>query len=135
MFGLSVSEIFIIGIVALLVLGPERLPKVARTIGHLIGRAQRYMSDVKHDIQREIDIQELGKMKSDIEEAAYGIKDQFDSAVSDIKQPFSTIVDDMNDTATQLKQEVAQELPELSSVKQKTPIPASESHSSDKPAS
>ncbi|WP_245587033.1 Sec-independent protein translocase protein TatB [Pelistega indica] len=49
MFGLSFSELFIIGIVALIVLGPERLPKVARTIGHLTGRAQRYMSDIKNE--------------------------------------------------------------------------------------
>ena len=51
----------VIGIVALLVIGPEKLPKVARTLGHLLGRAQRYVNDVKSDINREMQLDELKK--------------------------------------------------------------------------
>jgi len=63
MFGLSFGELFVIGVVGLIVIGPERLPTVARTLGHLVGRAQRYVNDVKSDIQREVDIQEIAKIK------------------------------------------------------------------------
>ena len=55
MFDISFSEIVVIAVVALVVVGPERLPKVARTLGYLFGRAQRYIADVKSDIQREMD--------------------------------------------------------------------------------
>ena len=59
MFDIGFSELMVIGIVALLVLGPERLPKVARTTGHLLGRLQRYVADVKSDINREMQLDEL----------------------------------------------------------------------------
>jgi sec-independent protein translocase protein TatB len=119
MFGLSFSELFVIGIVALLVLGPERLPKVARTIGHLTGRAQRYMSDIKNDIQREMDIQELSKLKKDVESSAAQMQSDFNKAVSDIKDPLASIKQEMGDVANQLKQDITQELPDLSSLKPK----------------
>lgn len=119
MFGLSFSELFVIGIVALLVLGPERLPKVAHTIGHLTGRAQRYMSDIKNDIQREMDIQELSKLKKDVESSAAQMQSDFNKAVSDIKDPLASIKQEMGDAANQLKQDITQELPDLSSLKPK----------------
>ena len=64
MFDISFSEILVIATVALIVLGPERLPKVARTLGHLFGRAQRYVNEVKNDIQREMELEELKKMEN-----------------------------------------------------------------------
>jgi sec-independent protein translocase protein TatB len=69
-FDISFTELLIIGVIALVVIGPERLPKVARTVGHLLGRAQRYVSDVKGDIQREVELDELKKMKEEMEKAA-----------------------------------------------------------------
>jgi len=74
MFDVSFTELLVIGVVALVVIGPERLPKVARTMGHLIGRAQRYVNDVKNDIQREIELEELRKFKTDVEDAAHGVQ-------------------------------------------------------------
>ena len=68
MFDVSLTELMVIGVVALIVIGPERLPKVARTVGHLLGRAQRYVNDVKSDIQREIELDELRKFKSEMED-------------------------------------------------------------------
>ena len=56
MFDIGFSELLVIGVVALIVIGPERLPRVARTIGHLMGRMQRYVADVKADIDREVEL-------------------------------------------------------------------------------
>src|SRR3546814_9943583 len=70
MFDVSFTELMVIGVIALIVIGPERLPKVARTVEHLLGRAQRYVNDVKSDIQREIEIDELRKFKSEMDDAA-----------------------------------------------------------------
>ena len=70
MFDIGFSELFVIGVVALVVIGPERLPKVARTVGHLFGRLQRYVSQVKSDISREMDAAELSKVKTEFESAA-----------------------------------------------------------------
>lgn len=74
MFDVGFSELMLIAVVALIVIGPERLPKVARTMGHLFGRLQRYVNDVKADINREIELDELRKFKSSIEEAAQSIE-------------------------------------------------------------
>ena len=75
MFDISFTEILVIAAVALVVIGPERLPKVARTLGHLFGRAQRYVNDVKNDIQREMELEELKKWKTSLEGAGRSIED------------------------------------------------------------
>ena len=74
MFDIGFSELFIIMVVGLLVIGPERLPKVARTVGALFGRLQRYVNDVKADISREVELDELRKMKTEFEEAARSVE-------------------------------------------------------------
>ena len=74
MFDISFTEILVIAVVALIVLGPERLPQVARTLGHLLGRAQRYVNDVKNDIQQEMELDELNKLKTSVQEAAHSIE-------------------------------------------------------------
>ena len=61
MFDIGFSEMIVIAVIALIVLGPEKLPRVARTAGHLLGRMQRYVNDVKADINREIELDELRK--------------------------------------------------------------------------
>lgn len=66
MFDVGFSELVVIALVALIVIGPERLPKVARTAGILLGRLQRYVNDVKSDINREIQLDEIKKMQSDV---------------------------------------------------------------------
>ena len=71
MFGIEFSELLIIGVVALIVLGPERLPKVARTAGHLFGRLQRYVSDVKQQVKQEMDVEDLKKFQTEFQ----GMKD------------------------------------------------------------
>src|SRR5512140_135482 len=68
MFDVGLSELMVIAVVALVVIGPERLPKVARTAGILLGRLQRYVSDVKADINREIQLEEIKKMQANVAE-------------------------------------------------------------------
>lgn len=87
MFDVSFSELMLIGVIALIVIGPERLPKVARTVGHLLGRAQRYVNDVKSDIQREIDLKEIGDIKGQMEDAARSVKASMDEAQTSLSEP------------------------------------------------
>lgn len=70
MFDVGFSELIVIGIVALVVIGPERLPKVARTVGHLLGRMQRYVNDVKADINREMQLDELKTLRDELHDSA-----------------------------------------------------------------
>ena len=70
MFDIGFSELMVIGVVALIVIGPEKLPRMARTVGHLAGRLQRYVADVKADINREIELDELRKMRDSMQQAA-----------------------------------------------------------------
>lgn len=74
MFDVGFSELIVIGIVALVVIGPEKLPKVARTLGLLIGRAQRYVNDVKADINREMQLDELKRLQSQLTESARSLE-------------------------------------------------------------
>jgi sec-independent protein translocase protein TatB len=74
MFDIGFSEIVVIAVVALIVIGPERLPKVARTLGHLFGRMQRYVNDVKADISREMELDELRKLQASVQDAAHAIE-------------------------------------------------------------
>ena len=75
MFDVGFSEMLVIAIVALVVIGPERLPKVARTAGLLFGRLQRYVATVKSDISREMEMSELNKVKTEFQQAASDIKE------------------------------------------------------------
>lgn len=105
MFDIGFSELMVIGIVALLVIGPERLPKVARTLGHLLGRAQRYVNDVKSDINREMQLDELKKLQSQVTDSARSLEDsvrkEFDSARSAIETPVQAAVGEL-ESATQV---------------------------------
>jgi sec-independent protein translocase protein TatB len=77
MFDLGFTELMVIALVALIVIGPERLPRVARTMGHLAGRLQRYVADVKADINREVELDELKKVRDSMQEAASGMESSF----------------------------------------------------------
>ena len=82
MFDIGFSELLVIGVVALIVIGPERLPRVARTIGHLMGRMQRYVADVKADIDREVELEELRKMRDSVQQAATSIESSVQSELN-----------------------------------------------------
>ena len=74
MIDFGFDKIALIGAVALIVIGPERLPKVARTVGHLLGKAQRYVADVKAEVNRSIELEELKKVKTQFEDAARNVE-------------------------------------------------------------
>lgn len=86
MFDIGFSEMLVIGVVALVVIGPDRLPKVARTAGHLIGRMQRYVSDVKADINREVEMSELKDIKKTMEDAAATMNSAMASHADELTQ-------------------------------------------------
>ena len=86
MFDIGFSELLVCAVVALVVIGPERLPKVARTLGVLFGRLQRYVTQVKADINREMDLAELGKVKSEFENAARSFQTQVQSKASEVER-------------------------------------------------
>jgi sec-independent protein translocase protein TatB len=104
-FDISFTELMLAGVVALIVIGPEKLPKVARTVGHLLGRAQRYVNDVKGDIQREVEIDELRKMKQEMESAAQSVQSSFTKTESEIRQGLQEPIDDMNSIGEGLKKD------------------------------
>jgi sec-independent protein translocase protein TatB len=85
MIDLGVSKLALIGVVALIVVGPERLPKVARMAGTLFGRAQRYLNEVKAEVSREIELDELRKMKTDMQEAASHVEQSIAQNVSELE--------------------------------------------------
>jgi sec-independent protein translocase protein TatB len=93
MLDIGFSKLLIIGGIALVVIGPERLPRVARMAGTLIGRAQRYVSDVKAEVNRSMDLDELNKVKREFESAARdvgrSISDPLSGATSDINSALS----------------------------------------------
>ena len=86
MFDIGFSELIVIAIVALVVIGPERLPKVARTAGHLLGRLQRYVHDVKADISREMQLEELKKLQIDIQDSARSFEHSVSSGIQEVEQ-------------------------------------------------
>ena len=94
MFDVSFTELLVVGVVALVVIGPERLPKVARTIGHLVGRAQRYVNDVKSDIQREVELDDLRKLKDQMQDAAQSVKTSFADTEASLRKPLESFEQD-----------------------------------------
>ena len=100
MFDIGFSEIVVIAVVALIVIGPERLPKAARTLGHLFGRLQRYVNDVKSDISREMELDELRKLQQQVQSAARDIETGVSSVAHDFETTARSVSDDLNSAAT-----------------------------------
>jgi sec-independent protein translocase protein TatB len=94
MFDIGFSELLIIAVVALLVIGPERLPKAARTLGHLFGRMQRYVNDVKADISREVELDELRKLQTSMQDAARSLENSVSREVNETESELKKITDD-----------------------------------------
>lgn len=88
MIDFGLDKIALIGAVALVVIGPEKLPRVARTVGALFGKAQRYVSDVKAEVNRSIELEELKKMKTQFEDAARNVEDTVRSEVNSASAAF-----------------------------------------------
>lgn len=88
MIDLGFDKLGLIGIVALIAIGPERLPRVARTVGHLLGKAQRYVADVKAEVNRSIELEDLKKMKTEFEDAARNVEQTVSREVSQASSEF-----------------------------------------------
>jgi sec-independent protein translocase protein TatB len=86
MFDIGFSEMVVCAIVALVVIGPEKLPRVARTLGHLFGRLQRYVAQVKSDIHREMEAADLGKVKTEFEDAARSFQSDVESSARETER-------------------------------------------------
>jgi sec-independent protein translocase protein TatB len=100
MFDIGFTELIIIGVVALIVIGPERLPKVARTAGHLYGRMQRYVSSVKSDISHEIQLDEMRRV-------GQSLKESVESVASDVQQQATVVDDYLRDEVSNVNKVVA----------------------------
>ena len=99
MFDIGFSEIVVIAVVALIVIGPERLPKTARTLGHLFGRLQRYVADVKADINREMQLEDLRKLQQDVRSAATEFEASMSSAARNLEGGVRSVESELNATA------------------------------------
>jgi len=98
MFDISFSELLVIGAIALIVIGPARLPGVARTVGHLLGRAQRYVNDVKADIRREVELDELRKLKEQMDAAAQDVQTSVQAGEAALRETQATLQEGMKAT-------------------------------------
>jgi sec-independent protein translocase protein TatB len=103
MLDIGFSELMLIGVVALIVIGPERLPRVARTAGHLLGRFQRYVSEVKADINREIELADLKKIQSSVEDAARSIERTVKSEMQEAEETLRSAEADLNEAGAALE--------------------------------
>ena len=111
MFDSGFSEIVVIGVVALIVIGPERLPKTARTLGLLFGRLQRYVNDVKADISREMELDELRRLKQQVQGAAHELKQSVTSVATEVEAGVRSVETQLNDAARDAQADPASAAP------------------------
>ena len=100
MIDLGISKLALIGAVALIVIGPEKLPRVARTVGALLGKAQRYVSDVKAEVSRSMELEELKKMKDTMTDAARDVGAAVQGSANDFEKSWSDATSGLDGTST-----------------------------------
>jgi sec-independent protein translocase protein TatB len=98
MIDFGFDKMALIGAVALIVIGPEKLPRVARTVGHLLGKAQRYVADVKAEVNRSIELDELKKMKTGFEDAARSVEQSVSAEMGSVQSDLNTAFDSSGNT-------------------------------------
>ncbi len=99
MFDIGFSEIVVIAVVALIVIGPERLPRTARMLGHLFGRLQRYVNEVKADINREMELDELRRLQHEVKGAASEFEQSMRTAATDLQSGVKNVERELNEAA------------------------------------
>ena len=107
MFDIGFSELIVIGIVTLVVVGPERMPRVARTAGLLLGRVQRYVNGVKADISREIQLDELKRLQSEMQESARSFEQSMNQEIKAIEANVQESVDSVESSIQQIAESVS----------------------------
>ncbi|MCM8596272.1 Sec-independent protein translocase protein TatB [Accumulibacter sp.] len=130
MFDIGFSEMIVIAIVALVVIGPERLPRVARTAGHLLGRLQRYVSDVKADINREMQIEELRRLQNEIEQSARNVEQSLSTEIQAAREAVQQTAQAVTGNRTAV--EASQPAPESSPAIGSTPPASPANEASDR---
>ena len=100
MIDIGLSKMALIGAVALIVIGPEKLPRVARTLGTLLGKAQRYVADVKAEVSRSMELDELKKMKDSVQSAAREVEQTIHTETSDFNKQWNEVLADTAPTTT-----------------------------------
>lgn len=124
MFDFSLTEIMVVMAVALIVIGPERLPKVARTLGHLWGRAQRYVNGVKADIERDMAVEEFRQLQQKVQDEASAVEKSFQEATQTADQQLQEINDEVAKlSATSPSEEFNQVAPAAQSGEYPVPPP------------
>lgn len=98
MFDISFTEMLIVAVAALVVIGPERLPRVARQAGQWVTKMRRYVDDVKSDFNRQIELSELRELKRNVEDAARSIEGSVGGAVDDMKSSFDSVQQSLEST-------------------------------------
>jgi len=124
----------VVGAIALIVIGPARLPKVARTIGHLMGRAQRYVNDVKSDIQREVELDELRKFKDQMSDAARDVQSSLREGETALRATHDSVraeVESLESLADSTTPSAASETPETPEPPEPPAAPASPESAAD----
>lgn len=101
MIDLGISKMALIGVVALIVIGPEKLPGVARTMGTLLGKARRYVADVKSEVSRSMELDELSKMKDSVEGAARDVEHSIQTGTKDFEKSWEEATDTALNASTQ----------------------------------
>jgi sec-independent protein translocase protein TatB len=96
MIDLGISKLALIGAVALIVIGPEKLPRVARTLGNWIGRAQRYVADVKSEVNRSMDLEELKKMKESMQTAVNDVQTSIQTTSAEFEKSWADVTADLD---------------------------------------
>lgn len=107
MFDVGFSELMVIGVVALVVVGPEKLPRVARTVGHLLGRMQRHVAEVKADISREIQLDEMRRLQSQITDSAREIESSIREQAQAFEASMQPVVSEVEGAGNEIKAIVA----------------------------
>lgn len=131
MFDIGISELGVIAVVALIVIGPERLPRVARLIGTMLGRAQRYVNDVKAEVNREIELEELRKLQTQMQDAARGIHESVTSAGADMQSAVHDMERGLQSSVDEVRKDVSTAVPATGNDMTVTPVPLSIAGASD----
>ena len=116
--------------VALVVIGPEKLPKVARTVGALVGRAQRYVHDVKADIQREVNLGELKQLHSEVHDAAQSLRNTVQTQVDEARQAVGEVQSQLNEVSQTATHTLAEAQAQLDAINQTVVEPLAPTSSS-----
>ena len=125
MFDFGFTELLFIAVVALIVVGPARLPKVARTAGHLLGRLQRYVSDVKSDISREMQLEDLKKLQQQVEQQARDLEKSVRSEMNQVEGDLKKSTAEIEKSVAEIEKSVAVEENSVA-VEEKSPAPVAD---------